>query len=149
MKWLILSSSSLGIMHNVLKIKQEQLLQKEGSPFLSCFKPLPQSKAKCEAIDMEMKFYTHANKTHFHKKGFALCFVFKVRVLFWNLEMPILGSNSCKIKLNYIFFSFLPSKDLSNSATSSHRSDSSSSCCSSRNLYTTARQRPGTSNTCC
>ena len=59
-KWLILSSSSRGIMHNVLKIKQEQLL--EGSPFLSCFKPLPQSKAKCEAIDMKMKLFLYSCK---------------------------------------------------------------------------------------
>ena len=27
-----------------------------------------------------MVFYFHANKTHFHKKGFALCLVLKVRV---------------------------------------------------------------------
>ena len=25
-----------------------------------------QSEAKCAAIDMEMNFYSHANKTHFH-----------------------------------------------------------------------------------
>ena len=31
-------------------------------------------------------FYCHANKTHFHKEGFALGHVLKVRV-FWNSEM--------------------------------------------------------------
>ena len=36
--------------------------------------------AKCEAIDMKMN-YSRANKTHFHKKGFALSFVLKIRVL--------------------------------------------------------------------
>ena len=43
-------------------------------------KPLFQSEAECEAIDMEMIFYSHTNKTHFHKKGFALSLVLKVRI---------------------------------------------------------------------
>ena len=44
-------------------------------------KPLFQSEAKCESyIDMKMSFYSHANDTHFHKKGFSLSLVFKVRV---------------------------------------------------------------------
>ena len=34
----------------------------------------------CEAIDMKIIFfYSHANKTHFHNKGFAISFVLKVR----------------------------------------------------------------------
>ena len=37
---------------------------------------------KCEAIvDMKMIFYSHANKTHFHKESFALSLVLKVEVL--------------------------------------------------------------------
>ena len=36
--------------------------------------------AKCEAIDMKMT-YSRANKTHFQKKGVALSFVLKIRVL--------------------------------------------------------------------
>ena len=51
----------------------------EKRPFLSFLVPLFQSKAKCEAIDMNMIFYSHANRTHFHKEGFALA-------LFWNWE---------------------------------------------------------------
>ena len=43
-------------------------------------KPLFQSEAKCEAIEMEMMLYSHANETHFLKKGFALSLVLKVRV---------------------------------------------------------------------
>ena len=43
-------------------------------------KPLFQNEAECEAIDMEMIFYSHKNKTHFHKKGFALSLVLKVRI---------------------------------------------------------------------
>ena len=35
-------------------------------------------KARREAIDMKIISYSHANKTHFDKKGFAL--VLKVRV---------------------------------------------------------------------
>ena len=39
----------------------------------SRLKPLFQSEAKCEDINiMKMSFYSHANKTHFHNKGFAL-----------------------------------------------------------------------------
>ena len=57
-------------MHNVRK----------NRPFLSCLKPLFQGEAKCEDIDMKTIFYFHANKTHFHKKGFAFSLVLKVRV---------------------------------------------------------------------
>ena len=42
-----------------------------NKPFPSCPNPLFQSKAKCETIDMKMFFYSYANKTPFHKKGFA------------------------------------------------------------------------------
>ena len=49
-------------------------------PFARCPKPLFQSEAKCEAIDTTMTFYFHANKIHFHKKGFAVSLVLKVRV---------------------------------------------------------------------
>ena len=39
-----------------------------------------QSDAKCKAIDMKMSCFSHANKTNFQEKGFALSLVFKVRV---------------------------------------------------------------------
>ena len=39
-----------------------------NTSFPSCFKPLFESEAKCRAIDMKVIFYSHANKTHFHKK---------------------------------------------------------------------------------
>ena len=48
--------------------------------FFELAKPLFQSEAECEAIDMEVIFYSHTNKTHFHKKGFALSLVLKVRI---------------------------------------------------------------------
>ena len=50
--------------------------------FLSCSKPLFQSEVKCKANDMKMIIYSHANKTHLHKKRFfALSLVLKVKVL--------------------------------------------------------------------
>ena len=42
---------------------------------VSTSKPLFQSEAKCEATD------SHANKSHFHKTGFALGLFFKVRAI--------------------------------------------------------------------
>ena len=45
-----------------------------------CPKPLFQSKAECETTEVKMIFYSHANKTHFHKKGFTLSLVWKVRI---------------------------------------------------------------------
>ena len=49
-------------------------------PFPSWSKPLFQSDAKCKAVDMKMIIqYSHANKTNFHMKGFALSLVLKVR----------------------------------------------------------------------
>ena len=50
-------------------------------PFPSSPGPLYQNKVKCSAFDMEMIFHSHANKTHFHKKGCALGLILKVRVL--------------------------------------------------------------------
>ena len=38
-----------------------------------------QSEAKCKTFDMKTIFYSYANKSHFHKKGFALSLVLKVR----------------------------------------------------------------------
>ena len=49
-------------------------------PFPSWSKPLFQSETKCKAIDMKMIIFSHANKTNFHVKGFALTLVLKVRV---------------------------------------------------------------------
>ena len=33
--------------------------------------PLYQNEVRCSTFDMEMIFHSHANKTHFHKKGWA------------------------------------------------------------------------------
>ena len=53
--------------------------KKISRPFPSYPKPLS-SEAKCEAIDMKLIFYSHANKTHFLKRGFLIGLVLKVRV---------------------------------------------------------------------
>ena len=42
--------------------------------------PLYQNEVKCSALVMEMIFHSHANKTHFQKKGCALGLILKVRV---------------------------------------------------------------------
>ena len=49
-------------------------------PFPSSPGPLYQNEVKCSAFDMEMIFHSHANKTHFHKKGCVLGLILKVRV---------------------------------------------------------------------
>ena len=54
-----------------------------NKPFPSSPRPLYQNKVtcKCSAFDMEMIFHSHANKTHYHKKGCALGLILKVRGL--------------------------------------------------------------------
>ena len=42
--------------------------------------PLVQSEGRCSSFDMEIVFHSHANKTHFHKKGCAPSLILKVRV---------------------------------------------------------------------
>ena len=41
-----------------------------------CFK----ARLSANPIDMKVSFYSHTNDTSFHKKGFSLSLVFKVRV---------------------------------------------------------------------
>ena len=50
-------------------------------PQLAISDSLNQNEVKCSAFDMKMSFHSHANKTHFHKKGCALGLILKVRVL--------------------------------------------------------------------
>ena len=50
-------------------------------PFPSCPKPLFQSEAKCETIDMK-NIYSHANKTDFHRKCGALSLFLAYYLLF-------------------------------------------------------------------
>ena len=63
-------------------------------PFPSCREALFQIEAKCRAIDMKIIiiFYPRGNKTHAHKKGFALSVVLKVRD-FVTQKWPIIVIN--------------------------------------------------------
>ena len=74
-------------------------------PFPSSPVPLYQNEVKCSAFDMEIIFHSHANKTHFHKRGCALGLVLKVRVFgtrkwpiekssFFQNSMPSISSSS-------------------------------------------------------
>ena len=67
-----------------------------GQLFSSCSKPLFQSEAKCEAIDiMLMIFYSHANKTSFHNIGFAVSLILKVRGFGTRKWPPLLKKPVC------------------------------------------------------
>ena len=57
-------------------------------PFPSFPGPLFQNESRCSAFDMEIIFHSHANKTHFHKKGCAPSLILKVRV-FGTRKWPI------------------------------------------------------------
>ena len=50
--------------------------------------PLFQNERRCSAFDMEIIFHSHANKTHFHKKGCAPSLILKERV-FRTQKWPI------------------------------------------------------------
>ena len=49
-------------------------------PFPSSPRPLFQNEGRCSAFDIEIIFHSHANKTHFLKKGCAPSLILKVRV---------------------------------------------------------------------
>ena len=70
--------NSIGLTFNMAALSRG--CKNQERPFRSCPKPLFQSEAKCEAIDMKAIFYYHASKTHFHKKVFVLSLVLKGRV---------------------------------------------------------------------
>ena len=66
-----------------------------NGPFSSSSGPLYQNEVKYSAFDMEIIFHSHANKTHFHKKGCTLGLILKVRVFGtrkWPIAMGPLGA---------------------------------------------------------
>ena len=63
-------------------------MEKGIRPFPSSPRSLYQNEVKCQAFDMKMIFHSHANKTHFQKKGCALGLILKVRI-FGTLKWPI------------------------------------------------------------
>ena len=64
------------------------VLNSGNKPLPSFPGPLYQNEVKCSAFDMEMIFHSHANITHFDKKGCALGLILKVRV-FGTRKWPI------------------------------------------------------------
>ena len=59
-----------------------------------------------KAIDMKMNFHSHTYKTHFHKKGFALSLVLKVRD-FGTRKWPIRWSFDVEMFLHFYFLLIL------------------------------------------
>ena len=60
-----------------------------NGPFPSSPGPLFQNEGRSSAFDMEIIFHSHANKTHFRKKGCAPSLILKVRVFgtrLWPIE---------------------------------------------------------------
>ena len=56
-----------------------------------------------ETIDIKIIFYSHVNEAHYHKKGFALTLVFKVRVFGtrkWFIDRHCLAGVKVKVFLN-------------------------------------------------
>ena len=63
----------------------------QNRPFPSFPGPLFQNEGRWSAVDMEIIFHSHANKTHFHKKGCAPGLILKVRVFGtrkWPIDFP-------------------------------------------------------------
>ena len=61
---------------------------KANRPLPSSPEPLFQNEGRCSAFDMEIIFHSHANKTHFHKKGCAPSLILKAEV-FGTRKWPI------------------------------------------------------------
>ena len=57
-------------------------------PFPSSPGPLFQNEGRCSAFEKEIIFHSHANKTHFHKKGCAHGLILKAGV-FGTRKWPI------------------------------------------------------------
>ena len=68
--------------------------------------PLFQNEIKCPTFDKEMIFHSHANKTHFHKKGYAVGLILKVRV-FKNSEVTYLLLSRLRDKASALFLGYL------------------------------------------
>ena len=97
--------------------------RKSGRRFSSLPKCNRPFLGKCKTFLVQMNFYYHANKTHFHKKGFALGVVLRVRV-FGTRKWPI----HFRFYPSMSFWLFLPKP-------CAHAVVESSSMTSTDNLY--------------
>ena len=96
----LLDSAMIGFLntHPLDRSAVQLGLGPRNRPFPSSPGPLYQNEVKCSAFDMEMIFHSHANKTHFHKKGCALGLILKVRV-FGTRKWSIEPTTSCSSAL--------------------------------------------------
>ena len=76
----------ISTLRNNVRNKDNKILR--NRPLPSSPGPLFQNEGRCSAFDMEIIFHSHANKTHFQKKGCAPSFILKVRV-FGTRKWPI------------------------------------------------------------
>ena len=78
----LFSSWCRSTIDDILKIFFQTVvpLQNNNGSFLSYLKPLFQSEAKCETINMNIIFNSHVNLTDFQIKGFTLSLTSKYRV---------------------------------------------------------------------
>ena len=60
--------------------KVDKTLNTGNRPFPFFPASLFQNEGRCSALDMGIIFHSHANKTHFHKKGSAPSLILKVKV---------------------------------------------------------------------
>ena len=81
-------------------VRRRTLAWDFNRPFPSSPGPLNQNEVKCSAIDMQMIFHSHANKTRFHKKGCALGLILKVRV-FGTQKWPICYHKHLSSRVSY------------------------------------------------
>ena len=94
---------------STLKRHQNRLLRLAyEKPFPSSPWPLFQIEGRWSAFDMEISFHSHANKTHFHKKGCAPSLILKVRVFGtrkpWLITTLVL--TAAKFVVCFFFFFF-------------------------------------------
>ena len=83
-----------------------------NTPFPSWLKPLFQSEAKCEAIDMI--FYSHENKTRFHNKGLEKQAVIKLGGHgYINVDLHITTTLRCS-QINFRKFTMISGHSLMN-----------------------------------
>ena len=84
---------------------RENVIKNDNNrPFPSSPGPPYQNEVKCSAFDVEMIFNSHANKTHFHKKGCGLG-LFESEGL-WNSEVVYYAGQSLEKKHEMILKTF-------------------------------------------
>ena len=84
---------------------RENVIKNDNNrPFPSSPGPPYQNEVKCSAFDVEMIFNSHANKTHFHKKGCGLG-LFESEGL-WNSEVVYYAGQSLEKKHEVILKTF-------------------------------------------